>query len=161
MLSDQAKRVAIDLEDLRIDSTAQTRRALRHRFQHRLDVCGRAGDHVQYLAGRGLVLEGFAELLRPRLHLELETGIGPLQPRSHVVELVGERLELIAGSNRDALVKIAVTDARRAFAQGANGRHQPARKKRAGQQGQSERREQQGARALYGSVKRCVCLGDG
>ena len=38
-----------------------------------------------------------------QLDLFLQVGIGFLQPSRHVVELIGERLQFVAGLDRDAL----------------------------------------------------------
>ena len=56
--------------------------------QHRLNVRRRPGDHLQYRAGRCLLLERFSHLACPRLHLV---------EKAHVLDgdhrLVGEGLD--------------------------------------------------------------------
>ncbi len=85
--------------------------------QHRLQVERRAADDLEHVGGRGLLIERFAQFGRPLLDLVLQVGIGFLKPCAHVVELVGETLEFIAGLDRDALGKIAAADAFGAGAQ--------------------------------------------
>src|SRR5262249_29071531 len=87
------------------------------RIEHRLELESRAADDLEDLRGRGLLLERFAQLLGADLDLLLEVCIGFLQPTGHVVELVGQRLELVAGLDRDALRKVAAADPRSARAQ--------------------------------------------
>ena len=53
--------------------------------------------------GRGLLLQRFAQFLSAHLHFLFQIGIGFLQPSGHVIELVGERLQFVAGLDRDAL----------------------------------------------------------
>ena len=57
-------------------------------------------------------LDRLRELAGAGFDLSLQVGVGVLQPAGHVVELVGERLELVAGLDRDALAQVAAADAR-------------------------------------------------
>ena len=43
---------------------ANARRILQHRVEHRLQLAGRAGDDLQHLARRGLLLQRLAEIVR-------------------------------------------------------------------------------------------------
>ena len=50
--------------------------------------------------------------MRALLHLLFQPGVGVLQPAGHIVELVGQRLEFVAGLDSDSLGQIAAADAR-------------------------------------------------
>ncbi len=115
------------------------------RVEHRLQVEG--GVHrLADLAERAQLLDRLGELAGAHLHLALEARIGFLQAVRHVVELVGEPLELVAGLDRDALAEVAAADALRAGPQhldrddhaageeepGEKGQHQPAEHDEAG-----------------------------
>ena len=65
---------------------------------------------LQHFRRRGLLLQRFAQFRRALLDLVLQVGIGFLQPRAHVVELVGEPFQFVAGLDRDALGEIAAAD---------------------------------------------------
>ena len=98
------------------------------------------------------------------LDLALQPGVRLLQLRAHLVELLGEALELVAGADLDAVVELAGADPRRAFLQRAQRPHQgageeearrrsrPAGRRRAAapcaQDRGVERRERLGARRL-------------
>lgn len=55
----------------------------------------------------GLSAQRVGKLLRPPLHLLLETDIQFLQPDAHVIEAIGEEFELVAGRHRYPLIEIA------------------------------------------------------
>ncbi len=53
---------AVEPQDIGLLGLAQALRCLGNRVEHRLDVRGRAGDDVEHIAGRGLILERFGQL---------------------------------------------------------------------------------------------------
>ena len=93
---------------------AEPRRVRQHCIEHGLEVPGRTRNDAQHLGSCGLLFERFAQFVGALLDLLFQAGIGFLQLARHVVELVGERLELVPGLDRDALGEIAAADARRA-----------------------------------------------
>ena len=48
-----------------------------------------------------------------QLDFLLQVSVGLLQPSGHVVELIGQRLDLVAGLDRDALAEVAPVDGHR------------------------------------------------
>ena len=92
--------------------------------------------------------------------LFLQIGVGLLKLASHLVELVGQRLDFVAGLDADALGEIAGADACRAGAQRLDRHHHPAGEKHAGDESERERAEQHQAGALDRSIKRRVGLLD-
>ena len=75
-------------------------------IQHRLQLGGRAADDAQDLAGCGLPLEGFADLLRPLLDLPIEAA----QLLRGAVDVGGERAQLVAVPDRDPSAELAGRD---------------------------------------------------
>ena len=69
---------------------------------------------LDHFAERAQFLDRLRQTPRPQRHLALEVRIGFLQAASHLVELIGERFELVAGTDRNALAEIAAADPRRA-----------------------------------------------
>ena len=63
--------------------------------------------------------------------------------RGHAVELVGERLELVAGVDVDLLVELAGADTLRAFVERPDGTHHAARERKRAECGEHEPAEQQ------------------
>ena len=88
---------------------------------------------------------GQLELLRAFLDLALERGMPTLQLGRHAVELVAQRLKLIAGLDRDTLIEIATSDPRRAIAQGPDRYHHSARQEGASQNREAKRSDHQHA----------------
>ena len=120
--------------------------------KYRLHIRRRAADHLQNLGGRGLLLERSCSSSRAFLHLALQAGVRLAQLRGHPVELVGERLQLVAGPDVDLLVEVAGADARGAFLQRADRVHHAAREPQCDQ-----RRDQQaGDDQRYGAQDRRV-----
>ena len=77
---------------------ASTRRILQHRVEYRLKLAGRARDHLEDFGSRRLLVQGFRELTRARLHLVEQPHV---RDRDH--RLVGEGLEqLNLGVREDA-----------------------------------------------------------
>ena len=103
-------------------------------------------------------LDRLRELAGAGFDLSFQVGVGVLQPSGHVVELVGERLELVAGLDRDALAQVAAADARGAGLQGLDRPHHLARQEHAGKNGQAERRQQDQAGALDRRVETRIGL---
>src|SRR5580704_12819397 len=85
--------------------------------------------------------------------------IGFLQPAGHVVELIGQRLDLVACLDGDALTELAAADARGAGAQGLDRHRHPSGERHAGDEGEQKCTEQHQPGALNGCVKRCICFG--
>ena len=71
------------------------------RFEHRGEIAGRGIDDLQYLGGRGLLLQGFARLgQEPRIfHGDDRLRCKILQQRDLVV---GERADLLPVDIKDA-----------------------------------------------------------
>ena len=65
--------------------------------------------------GRRLLRQRLAQFMRPLLDLLLQARVAFLKPPRHVVELVGQRFELVAGLDRDALLEVAGADLRGAL----------------------------------------------
>src|SRR5262249_5372082 len=100
------------------------------------------------------------ELARALLDLALERGIRFLQPCRHAIELLPERLELIAGLDRDALVQLAAADPRRAGAEGAYRHNHFARKQESGKKCQGESGKERDPGADHAVVERRIGLLD-
>ena len=139
---------------------ADARRILQHGLEHGLQFAGRTADDAQHLRRRRLLLQRLAQLVGANLDLLFQVGIGFLQAAGHVVELIGERLELVAGLDRDALAKVAAADPGRAGAQGLDRHHHSAGEEQAREKRQDETRQQQQARAPDRGVERRVGLAD-
>ena len=120
--------------------------------QHVLEVEGRV-HRLADLSERAQLAHRLRQLAGPGFDLLLEVRVGILQLRRHVVELVGERLELVAGPDRYALAQIAAADARGAGLQGPYRHQHLARQEHAGKHCERERREQDQAGALDRGVK--------
>jgi hypothetical protein len=54
--------VAVDRPQHALNGVAQPDRLFQHRVEYRGEVAGRGVDDLQYLGGRGLLLEGFVTL---------------------------------------------------------------------------------------------------
>src|SRR6266536_3193725 len=130
--------VAFDKSHARERRIAQVRRPLGDGVEHRLHVGGRAGDHAQDFAARRLLLERILELARAFLDFALQARVRLAQLRAHVVEAVGERLELVAGAHVDLLVEIALADAPRAFVERAYRPHHTACERHRAERGDHE-----------------------
>ena len=154
-----SERVVLDQHDPRERGIAQVRGALGDGAHHRLDVGRRAGDHAQDLADGGLLLERVLELAGALLDLALEAGIRFPQLCRHPVETVGQRLELVAGTDFDLLVELAGADPLRAFGERADRSNHAAGKSQRAQRRDGEAREQQQAGAQDRRVELGVHLG--
>ena len=76
-------------------------------------------DRPADLAERLELADRARQLLGPLLDLAFEVGVGFLELPGHEIELLGERLQLVAGLDIDAALKIAPADAGGALLQGA------------------------------------------
>ena len=119
---------------------------------------GRGTDDLQHFRCRGLLLQRFAQFRRPLLDLVLQVGIGFLQPRAHVVELVGEAFEFVAGLDRNALGEIAAADALGAGAQGLDRADHAPGQENPGQHREDRRRQQHDGQPLQRQIQRRVGL---
>ena len=72
------------------------------------------------------------------LDLLLEVRVGFLQAARHVVELIGEPFELVAGLDRDALAEVAAADALRHRPQHLDRDHHAAGEKEPGEKGEHQ-----------------------
>ena len=127
---------------------ARELRRLRHdRVEHGLQIERRV-DRLADLAERAQLGDRLGELAGAVLDLALEVGVGFLELAGHVVELVGEPFELVAGLDRDALAQVAPADALGARAQGLDRHHHAARQEDAGEHRQGQAEQQQPGRAL-------------
>ena len=83
-------------------------------------------DRPADLAERLQLAHRARQLLGPLLDLAFEVGVGLLKLPSHEIELLGERLQLVAGLDIDAARQIAPADAGRALLQGPDRARQTA-----------------------------------
>ena len=109
--------------------------------QHLFEVEGRV-DGLRHLAERAQLGDRLRQLAGALLDLVLQVGVGFLEPRAHVVELVGETFELVAGLDRDALGEIAAADPGRARPQRLDRDHHAPRQEHPGQHGEHQRGKQ-------------------
>ena len=98
------------------------------------------------------------QFLRAFFDLALEVGVGFLQPAGHVVELVGERLDLVAGLDGDALAEVSAAEAGGAGAQRVDRHHHTPGEEHAGGKRQRERAEKDEPGALQRGIERRVGL---
>ena len=97
-----------------VGRAAQLRRALRHGVEHRLHVRRRAGDDPEDLAVAVCCSSDSVSSRVRSSTLLLQRGVGLAQPHGHLVELVGQRLQLVAGLDHDPMVQLAGADLGRA-----------------------------------------------
>ena len=124
--------------------------------KHRLQITGRAGNDAQDFGCRRLLLQRFGQLLRARLDFLLEVGVGLLQPSGHVVELIGQRLDFVAGLDGDALAEVAGAEAGGAGPQRLDRHHHAPRQEQAGGEGERQRAEEHQRGALERGIERRV-----
>ena len=100
---------------------------------------------TQIMAGRSdkarLGLVGGFELAGAFFDFAFQAGVGFLQPSGHGVELIAERLEFVAGVDRNTLCEVAAADAHGAIAQSANWHDHSAGQQQSGENGQHERHQ--------------------
>ena len=101
-------RAVLRAHDTRHLGLAQQRGRPGERVEHRVQVEGRATDHLEHIGGRGLLLQGVGELARALLLGLEQTYVfdgdhGLVGESGHQLDLlVGERQRLLAGQNNDA-----------------------------------------------------------
>jgi hypothetical protein len=117
-------------------------------------------DCLAHLAKRTELLDRTRQFSGSDLNLPFKIGVRFLQLTGHVVELIGERLELVAGSNRNSLRQIAAADPGGARAQPLDGDDHALRKQHAGQTRKPKRADKYESRPLDRSVKWRVGLVD-
>ena len=125
--------------------------------EHRLQVEGgvyRLAD----LAERAQLLDRLRELAGAQLHLALEARVGFPKSVRHVVELVSEPLELVAGLDRDALAEVTTADALGTGPQHLDRNDHAAGEKEPGEKGERQPTEHNQAGAFDGVVKRGIGL---
>jgi len=59
---DCVKKVSVNVREVAEARLAQPHRLFQHRVEHRAEITGRGIDDLQYLGGRGLLLQGLARL---------------------------------------------------------------------------------------------------
>ena len=129
------------------------------RTEHRPQLQGRV-DRAADLAERLQLLDRARQLARPLLDLAFEVGVGFLQLPRHLIEVLGERLQLVAGPDVDAAPQIAPADARGALLQRPDRADQVAREEQARQDGDREAEQQQAGVPEQGGVERREGLGE-
>ena len=90
------------------------------------------------------MLERFLQLACPLLDLALQPLVQVLETAGHLVEPLRQRLDLVAGPDRQAMIEIASADAGRTISQGVDRHHHAPREPQAGQAGQPQCRQQDG-----------------
>src|SRR5262245_57865805 len=60
---DQAKKIAVALEQPRVIRLAQARHRLNESIEYRLQVESRPADHLEHISGGGLLLQRFSQLV--------------------------------------------------------------------------------------------------
>ncbi len=125
-----------------------------HLLENRIQFAGRGTDDLENFRGRGLLLERLAQFGRAQFDLLLQIRIGFLQPRAHVVELVGE--QFVAGLDRDALGEIAAADTLGAGAQRLDRADHAPGQEHPRQHREDQRSRQHGGEALQRGVKRRI-----
>ena len=146
-------------EDRRQRLIEQARSTVQDRFEDGRDIGRRLADHAQHAADRGLVVQRLAEFGGSLLDLALEPCVGGLELRAHLVELLGQRLQLVAGGDLDALVEVPRADLCGAFLNRTDRAHQRARKKEARGHGDHQACSQQASHAQHRRIQRCERLG--
>ena len=138
---------------------ANSHGVLQHGVEHRMQLAGRTGNHLQDFRRRGLLLQRLAQFVGAVFDFLLEVGVGFLKLPRHVVELVGQRLDFVAGLDADALAEVARTNPRRARAQRLDRHHHLSCQEHAGDEGEQKRAKQHIAGALDRCVKRRIGFG--
>ncbi len=153
-----AESIALAQPDYAVSGFTEAHGAYQHGLENRLQFTWRGADDLQHLRGRRLLLQGFAQLCGPLLNLVLQVGVGFLQPRAHVVELIGEAFEFVAGFDRNALGEIAAADTLGADAQRLDRPDHAPRQKYPGEHREDRRTQQHDGKALQRRIERRVGL---
>ena len=72
---------------------------VQHGIENRLQLARRTGDNLEYLAGRGLLLQSLAQLARPRLHFVEQPRV--LDRDHRLVSESGDQLDLLLRERLD------------------------------------------------------------
>jgi hypothetical protein len=96
-----------------ISSFAKTCTVRQGGLKYRIEFAGRTRDNAQHVRRRRLLLQRFGKFLCAQLDLFLQVGIRFLQPAGHVVELSGERLDLVSSLDGNAPAEVAAAEVRR------------------------------------------------
>ena len=108
MSGEQPERVAFPKRQDTELRSANPGRVLQHDFEHRLQLAGRTGDDLQHLAGRGLLLQRFGEIVGALAQFVEQTCVldGDHRLRGEILHqldlLVGEGTHLLAVDNESA-----------------------------------------------------------
>ena len=105
--------------------------------EHGLQIEGGA-DRPPDFGERGQPLQRLGEVAGALGHLAFEARVRFLEPARRPVELVAERLQLVAGPDLDAMGEVAGPDARRALLQHPDGRDHAPGQENAGQDRQPQ-----------------------
>ena len=100
MRGDHAKCVAVAEEQVAELGLADSYRVCQYRLEHGHQVAGRAGDDLEHLGGRGLLLERLGQLAGARLHLVEQPHV--LDRDHRLVGEGGDQLDLLFGEWADA-----------------------------------------------------------
>ena len=71
----ERKQLSLPQEEVPEPCVTNSRCVLQNRFEYGLKVTGRARDHLQHFSGGGLLLQGFAEIVRAVPQLVHQTGV--------------------------------------------------------------------------------------
>ena len=127
-------------------ASQKSRGGARQRVENRLKIERRAADELQDVRGRGLLLQRFVQIPGARFDLGFQRSVALFDPLRHLVEAVGERLDLVAGANVEPLGEIAGPEPFRALLQTADRHHHAAREQAADGQGEQEAEAEQSER---------------
>src|SRR5512139_3128075 len=101
------------------------------------------GEELRLVLARHFELAALLlHFARALLDLLLQSGIGFLQPSRHVIELVGECLQLVPSLDANSLGQVTSANALGAGTQRLDRSDHAAREKHPGQNGKTERRKQ-------------------
>src|SRR5262245_42781826 len=100
------------------------------------------------------------ELVRALLDLAFQRSVGSFQLLRHAVELLTQRLQLVARSNGDALAEIAPPDPRRTTLEGLDGNDHAPREHQSRETGKPQRNSKQCTSAYNRGIDWCVSLRD-
>ena len=115
-------------------------------------------DRVADLAKRAQFGDRLGKFLRSLLDLLFQVSVGFPEFSSHVVELVGEFLQFVAGLDGNALGQVTAADAGGAKPQRTDRPHHSVGEKHARQKRQAQAREQQQTRTLDRGKERLIGL---
>ena len=109
-LRGKAERIALAQPDRADIGFAQPDRGADQRVQHRLQLVVRAADRLQHFGRHRLLLLGDVEPHRPVVDPGLEPLVALLQQARHRVEFFGQRADLVAAPDGNALRQVAFAE---------------------------------------------------